>query len=31
MPLTNVVIELQESDRLRQVLGFTYPPARSPR
>jgi ferredoxin len=31
VPLTNVVIELQESDRLRQVLGFTYPPARSPR
>ena len=31
VPLTNVVIELQESDRLRRVLGFTYPTARSPR
>jgi hypothetical protein len=23
--LTNVVIELQEGDRLRRVLGFVYP------
>jgi ferredoxin len=25
VPLTNVVIELQEGDRLRRVLGFIYP------
>jgi ferredoxin len=25
VPLTNVVIELQEGDRLRRVLGFAYP------
>jgi CDP-4-dehydro-6-deoxyglucose reductase len=25
VPLTNIVIELQESDRLRKVLGFAYP------
>ncbi len=25
VPLTNVVIELQEGDRLRRVLGFGYP------
>jgi CDP-4-dehydro-6-deoxyglucose reductase len=25
VPLTNVVIELQEGDRLRRVLGFVYP------
>lgn len=25
VPLTNVVIELQESDRLRRVLGFAFP------
>lgn len=25
VPLTNVVIELQEGDRLRKVLGFAYP------
>jgi ferredoxin len=32
VPLTNVVIELQESDRLRRVLGFAFPTlaARSP-
>lgn len=26
VPLTNVVIELQENDRLRRVLGFASPP-----
>jgi ferredoxin len=25
VPLTNVVIELQEGDKLRRVLGFVYP------
>ena len=25
VPITNVVIELQEGDRLRKVLGFAYP------
>lgn len=25
VPITNVVIELQEGDRLRRVLGFAYP------
>jgi ferredoxin len=25
VPLTNVVIELQENDRLRRVLGFAFP------
>jgi ferredoxin len=25
VPLTNIVIELQESDRLRRVLGFAFP------
>ena len=25
VPLTNIVIELQEGDRLRRVLGFAYP------
>lgn len=34
VPLTNIVIELQEGDRLRRVLGFAYPTsstsARSP-
>src|SRR4051794_33903650 len=25
VPLTNVVIELQEGDRLRRVLGFVFP------
>jgi len=25
VPLTNIVIELQEGDRLRRVLGFVYP------
>ena len=25
VPLTNVVIELQEGDRLRRVLGFAFP------
>lgn len=27
VPTTNVVIELQEGDRLRKVLGFAYPTA----
>ncbi|HEY5849095.1 MAG TPA: 2Fe-2S iron-sulfur cluster-binding protein [Microlunatus sp.] len=27
VPITNVVIELQEGDRLRRVLGFAYPAA----
>ena len=27
VPTTNVVIELQEGDRLRKVLGFAYPAA----
>jgi ferredoxin len=27
VPLTNVVIELQEGDRLRKVLGFAFPGA----
>ena len=27
VPLTNIVIELQEGDRLRRVLGFVYPHA----
>jgi CDP-4-dehydro-6-deoxyglucose reductase len=25
VPLTNIVIELQEGDRLRSVIGFAYP------
>lgn len=25
VPLTNIVVELQEGDRLRKVLGFAYP------
>jgi CDP-4-dehydro-6-deoxyglucose reductase len=25
VPITNIVIELQEGDRLRKVLGFAYP------
>ena len=25
VPITNIVIELQEGDRLRRVLGFVYP------
>ena len=25
VPITNIVIELQEGDRLRRVLGFAYP------
>jgi ferredoxin len=25
VPLTNIVIELQEGDKLRRVLGFVYP------
>ena len=25
VPTTNIIIELQESDRLRRVLGFAYP------
>ena len=31
VPLTNVVIELQEGDRLRKVLGFAYPGSTSAR
>lgn len=27
VPITNIVIELQEGDRLRKVLGFAYPGA----
>jgi hypothetical protein len=27
VPITNIVIELQEGDRLRRVLGFAYPAA----
>ena len=30
VPLTNIVIELQEGDRLRRVLGFAYPNSSSP-
>jgi CDP-4-dehydro-6-deoxyglucose reductase len=30
VPLTNVVIELQEGDRLRRVLGFLPPPPTAP-
>src|SRR3954470_19879072 len=30
VPLTNIVIELQESDRLRKVLGFAYPNSSAP-
>lgn len=30
VPLTNVVIELQEGDRLRKVLGFAFPSAARP-
>ena len=30
VPLTNIVIELQEGDRLRRVLGFAYPSAAPP-
>ena len=30
VPLTNVVIELQEGDRLRRVLGFAYPNSSKP-
>jgi ferredoxin len=30
VPLTNVVIELQEGDRLRRVLGFAYPNSARP-
>jgi ferredoxin len=30
VPLTNVVIELQEGDRLRRVLGFLPPPSTAP-
>lgn len=30
VPLTNVVIELQESDRLRRVLGFAFPSSAQP-
>jgi ferredoxin len=29
VPLTNVVIELQEGDRLRRVLGFAFPSTNS--
>ena len=29
VPLTNVVIELQEGDRLRRVLGFAFPSSSS--
>jgi ferredoxin len=31
VPLTNIVIELQEGDRLRRVLGFVYPHPTQPR
>ena len=30
VPLTNIVIELQEGDRLRRVLGFAYPNSTTP-
>jgi ferredoxin len=30
VPLTNIVIELQEGDRLRRVLGFALPGSSSP-
>lgn len=30
VPLTNIVIELQEGDRLRRVLGFALPSSSSP-
>ena len=30
VPITNVVIELQEGDRLRRVLGFAYPNSTKP-
>jgi ferredoxin len=31
VPITNIVIELQEGDRLRKVLGFAYPESVPPR
>jgi CDP-4-dehydro-6-deoxyglucose reductase len=30
VPITNIVIELQEGDRLRKVLGFAYPNSTKP-
>ncbi len=30
VPITNIVIELQEGDRLRKVLGFVYPRVATP-
>jgi ferredoxin len=30
VPLTNIIIELQEGDRLRRVLGFAYPNSTKP-
>jgi len=30
VPITNIVIELQEGDRLRKVLGFVYPNSKKP-
>jgi ferredoxin len=30
VPITNIVIELQEGDRLRKVLGFAYPNSTRP-
>jgi ferredoxin len=30
VPITNIVIELQEGDRLRRVLGFAYPNSAQP-
>jgi ferredoxin len=30
VPLTNIVIELQEGDRLRRVLGFAFPNSSTP-
>src|SRR3954454_7171141 len=30
VPLTNIVIELQEGDRLRRVLGFAFPHSAQP-
>jgi hypothetical protein len=30
VPLTNIVIELQEGDRLRRVLGFAFPNSTPP-
>jgi CDP-4-dehydro-6-deoxyglucose reductase len=30
VPITNIVIELQEGDRLRKVLGFAYPNSARP-